>query len=225
MPIHLIHRNRILLVLTLLFTPSLAQAEWGGDLWGPMVWGPSVAVPMLPGSGLVLVVFLAGSASWALLRKQRRAAWVLGALALAVPLLTQAKEISFPHSFANGTVADADEVNANFHAVSTFFDDFSSRFGRSPTDPLGAQPNSAGVCTNRTIGEAWLFVGNFEPEGTVFAHGQILSIVTYDSLYSIVGINYGGDGLTTFGVPDMRGLEPEGLNYVICVYGLFPPQN
>jgi microcystin-dependent protein len=104
-------------------------------------------------------------------------------------------------------------------------DEFTSQFGRSPADPLGAEPDSLGVCANRPLGEAWVFVGSYEPEGTVFAHGQILSIVTYSSLYSLVGTSYGGNGQTTFGVPDLRGIEPQGLNYVICVFGVFPPQN
>ncbi len=93
------------LVLSLVAIPSIALAEWGSGFWGQVVWGDSNAVPMLPGSGLLLAVFLAGSASWALLRRQRRAAAVLGSLALVVPLLAQAKEIPFPYVFANGTLS------------------------------------------------------------------------------------------------------------------------
>jgi hypothetical protein len=212
----------ISLAFPLALVPSVALADWGSDFWGQMLWGGSNPVPLLPGAGLLLAVFLAGSASWALLRKQRRAAKVLGALALVVPLLAQAKEIPFPYIFDNGTVADADQVNANLQLVSVYFDDFTSGFGRSPSDPLGADPTSSGICTNRAIGEAWLFVGDYEPQGTVFAQGQTLPISIFSTYYSIVGTTYGGDGRLTVGVPDLRGLEPGGLNYVICVTGLYP---
>jgi len=219
------HWSRAVIVAALVLTPSVAVADWGSGLWGEMFWGGSEVVPMLPGEGLLLMVFLAGSAGWALFRRERKAAAVFGALALTVPVLAHAKAIQIPHVFVDGTVALADEVNANFLAVSDAFDDFTAQFGRSPASPLGNEPDSLGVCANRTIGETWLFAGNYEPEGTVYAHGQILPINIYDSLFSILGVNYGGDGQTTFGVPDLRGLEPKGVNYVICVFGLFPLQN
>lgn len=216
---------RVVLVFALVLAPSVAAAEWGAALWGEMIWGAPVDVPALPGGGLVLAAFLAGSASWALLRRHQRAAVVLGALAFATPLLSQAEVITFPNLFANGTVADANEVNENFQAASFAFDKFTNQFGRDPADPQGNLPNTQGVCANRAIGEVWQFAGNYEPQGTVFAHGQNLSIVQYTSLFSIVGIRYGGDGLTKFGVPDLRGLEPSGINYVICTLGAFPYQN
>ena len=52
---------------------------------------------------------------------------------------------------------------------------------------------------------------NFAPRGWAFCDGQILPINQNQSLYSLLGNNYGGDGRTTFGVPDLRGRIPIGL--------------
>ena len=58
------------------------------------------------------------------------------------------------------------------------------------------------------IGEIILFGGNFAPKGWSFCNGQLLSIEVNAALYSILGTNYGGDGITTFGLPDLRGRVP-----------------
>jgi len=55
------------------------------------------------------------------------------------------------------------------------------------------------------IGEVSLFAGNFAPAGWAFADGQLLSIASNSALFSILGTTYGGDGETTFGLPDLRG--------------------
>jgi microcystin-dependent protein len=58
------------------------------------------------------------------------------------------------------------------------------------------------------IGEIRLFAGNFAPRGWAFCHGQLLSISDHTALFSILGTTYGGDGRTTFGLPDLRGRVP-----------------
>ena len=55
------------------------------------------------------------------------------------------------------------------------------------------------------IGEVRMFGGNFAPRGWAFCDGQLLAISTNDALFSILGTMYGGDGRTTFALPDMRG--------------------
>jgi microcystin-dependent protein len=55
------------------------------------------------------------------------------------------------------------------------------------------------------IGEIALFGFNFAPRGWALAEGQILPIATYSALYSLLGTYYGGDGRSTFGLPDLRG--------------------
>jgi microcystin-dependent protein len=58
------------------------------------------------------------------------------------------------------------------------------------------------------IGEVRMFSGNFAPRGWAFCHGQLLAISSNDALFSILGTTYGGDGRTTFALPDLRGRAP-----------------
>lgn len=60
------------------------------------------------------------------------------------------------------------------------------------------------------IGEVILFAGNFEPRGWMYCDGQLLPIAQFSALYSILGTAYGGDGQTTFALPDLRGRVPLG---------------
>ncbi len=55
-----------------------------------------------------------------------------------------------------------------------------------------------------TIAEVRIFAGNFAPKGWVLCQGQLLNINSNQAVYSIVGTLYGGDGRTTFGLPDLR---------------------
>lgn len=55
------------------------------------------------------------------------------------------------------------------------------------------------------IGEVILFGGNFAPRGWALCDGQLLPISQYSALFSILGTTYGGDGRTTFALPDLRG--------------------
>ncbi|MEM9547256.1 MAG: tail fiber protein, partial [Bacteroidota bacterium] len=55
------------------------------------------------------------------------------------------------------------------------------------------------------IGQVMLFGGNFAPRGWALCQGQLLAISTHSALFSILGTIYGGDGRTTFALPDLRG--------------------
>ena len=55
------------------------------------------------------------------------------------------------------------------------------------------------------IAEIRLFAGNFAPRGWAFCNGQILSIAQNTALFSLLGTTYGGNGQTTFALPDLRG--------------------
>ena len=55
------------------------------------------------------------------------------------------------------------------------------------------------------IGEVRIFAGNFAPRGWAFCEGQLLAISSNTALFSILGTTYGGDGRTTFALPDLRG--------------------
>jgi len=55
------------------------------------------------------------------------------------------------------------------------------------------------------IGEIRLFAGNFSPKNWTYCAGQLMAIAQNTALFSILGVTYGGDGKTTFGIPDLRG--------------------
>lgn len=58
------------------------------------------------------------------------------------------------------------------------------------------------------LGQTILFAGNFAPRGWALCEGQLLPISQYQALFSILGTTYGGDGRTSFGLPDLRGRAP-----------------
>lgn len=95
------------------------------------------------------------------------------------------------------------------------------------------------------IGEIRLFAGSFAPVGWALCNGQELDIRAHQSLYSVIGTTYGGDGVRTFRLPDFRGrapaaapfppaaTEPEQdgaaapaayvhINYMISLHGVYP---
>ena len=61
------------------------------------------------------------------------------------------------------------------------------------------------------IGEIRMFAGNFAPKGWAFCQGQLLPIAQNTALFSLLGTTYGGNGTTTFALPDLRGRVPVGF--------------
>lgn len=59
--------------------------------------------------------------------------------------------------------------------------------------------------SERFLGEIRIFGGNYAPQGWAFCDGQFLAIANYNALFSLLGTTYGGDGRSTFAVPDLRG--------------------
>jgi microcystin-dependent protein len=58
------------------------------------------------------------------------------------------------------------------------------------------------------VGEIRMFAGNFPPNGWMFCEGQLLPISENDTLFTLIGTTYGGDGQETFALPDLRGRAP-----------------
>lgn len=58
------------------------------------------------------------------------------------------------------------------------------------------------------VGEIRIFAGNFAPVGWMFCDGQLLPISEYETLFQLIGTTYGGDGQSTFALPDLRGRIP-----------------
>jgi microcystin-dependent protein len=71
------------------------------------------------------------------------------------------------------------------------------------------------------VGEIRMFAGNFAPAGWMFCEGQLLPISEYETLFNLIGTTYGGDGQSTFGLPDLRGRIPvhQGNNFTLAEMG------
>jgi hypothetical protein len=99
---------------------------------------------------------------------------------------------------------------------------------QGPEGPAGEDPRfgtntswgAQGRGTECTLGEIILTAGTVA--NGIPAQGQLLSISANPALFSLLGTLYGGDGRTTFGLPDLRGVAPNGLTYTICNIGIYP---
>jgi microcystin-dependent protein len=71
--------------------------------------------------------------------------------------------------------------------------------------------------TTPYIGEIRVFAGNFAPVGWLLCQGQLLPIAQYDVLFNLIGTTYGGDGQTTFALPNLASRIPyhQGAGYVL----------
>lgn len=76
-----------------------------------------------------------------------------------------------------------------------------------------AAPAQATCSSDPYMGSVCITAATFCPRGYVEAQGQMLAISSYTALYSLLGDVYGGDGRTTFGIPDLRGRTPVGQGY------------
>ena len=71
------------------------------------------------------------------------------------------------------------------------------------------------------VGEIRMFAGNFAPAGWMFCEGQLLPISEYETLFQLIGTTYGGDGQSTFALPDLRGRIPihQGNGFILAETG------
>jgi len=85
-----------------------------------------------------------------------------------------------------------------------------------------------------TIGQIQLFAFGFVPTGWALCNGQTLPITGNEALYSLLSITYGGDGKTTFGLPNLNGAngQPRAslrtdafMQYYIATEGLYPARS
>jgi microcystin-dependent protein len=75
------------------------------------------------------------------------------------------------------------------------------------------------------LGSLLLVPYNFVPVGWALCNGQILQISQNTALFSLIGTTFGGDGVTTFALPDHRTQAPNGLTWIIAVQGIFPSRS
>ena len=90
------------------------------------------------------------------------------------------------------------------------------RFG---TNTGNARTGTGATCT---LGQMILSASPGVTSGGVAAKGQLLPINQNQAIFALLGTTYGGDGITTFALPDMRSITPNNMTYSICVAGIFP---
>ena len=71
------------------------------------------------------------------------------------------------------------------------------------------------------VGEIRIFAGNFAPAGWMFCEGQLLPISENETLFQLIGTTYGGDGQSTFALPDLRSRGPihQGNGFILAETG------
>ncbi len=93
----------------------------------------------------------------------------------------------------------------------------------SPTGTAFVTGFSSFACNNMNIGDIILSVNGYT-QGALPADGRLLPINQNTAVFSLLGTNFGGDGVTNFALPDLRSFAPRGLQYSICITGVFPPR-
>jgi microcystin-dependent protein len=79
------------------------------------------------------------------------------------------------------------------------------------------------IAVQYTIGQVEIFAFKFAPVGFMACQGQLLSIMQYQALFSLIGTQYGGNGVTDFALPKLAPVTPQGPFYYICVQGSGEP--
>ena len=140
---------------------------WGTDSWGEMLWGGVQAVPLMGPFGFLAMAlcFLVGG--W-VMQSRHRTRWLthLTVTALLVVPLAAVAAVTLPHSFTDGTVAEAEQVNANFDALVTEVNSLTHVWGQ--VDATGAVVEGTGFTSTR------LSTGRYQ--------------ITYDTPFSGVAI-------------------------------------
>lgn len=78
------------------------------------------------------------------------------------------------------------------------------------------------------LGEINAYPYMFEPANWALCDGRLLSISTYQALFTLLGTTFGGDGVTTFALPDLRpaAIGRGGVRYFMCVInGIYPSRD
>jgi Phage Tail Collar Domain/Collagen triple helix repeat (20 copies) len=91
--------------------------------------------------------------------------------------------------------------------------------GKYGVNTGGAHSANGSECT---LAEIRLTASPSLTAGGVPASGQILPINQNTALFSLLGTTYGGNGTTSFALPNLQGLAPNGMTYSICIAGIFP---
>jgi hypothetical protein len=89
---------------------------------------------------------------------------------------------------------------------------------------FGTDVGNAAAATGAdcTLGQVLLTASTLKTAGGVPANGQLLPIAQNVALFALLGTTYGGDGKSTFALPDLRSITPDNMTYSICIFGVWP---
>jgi microcystin-dependent protein len=91
------------------------------------------------------------------------------------------------------------------------------------TAELAPAHTQKGTSMEPFLGQIQLLPYNFVPIGWAFCEGQEVSISQNTALFSLLGTMYGGNGTSTFALPNLKGQEPDpNMHYCIALRGIFP---
>jgi hypothetical protein len=90
------------------------------------------------------------------------------------------------------------------------------------TFDIGNFSGGGGGTVECTIGSILLNVSSEYPSNYLPADGRLLNIASNTALFSLIGVNYGGNGTSNFALPDLRSAAPNNTQYLICAIGVFP---
>jgi hypothetical protein len=131
--------------------------------------------------------------------------------------------VSAPYAFRALLAETAtNAITANSASTANTATVAGSLTGLGDTTNTGTQGSGSGG-VECYLTEMRLFAGVIVPGNFLKANGQLLLISQYEAVFALMGTTYGGDGVSTFAMPDMRPLTPNNMNYGICVLGVFPP--
>lgn len=138
---------------------------------------------------------------------------------------------------AAGTNASVTNTGTSSSAVLNFTIPKGATGSQGPAGPTGpsgtagifgtndfsfSQGNTAGASC--TLGSIMLNVSTIYGSNYLPADGRLLAIETNTPLFSLIGVNYGGNGTSNFGLPNLTAAAPNGTSYLICVTGVFPEE-
>jgi hypothetical protein len=131
--------------------------------------------------------------------------------------------LGIPHSKGDLRAVDTGERCRSYERAVAWNQQGPAGEAGPPVAGLGANTGmaAAGRGAQCTLGQIILNASTNVAVGTP-ARGQLLPINTNQALFSLIGTTYGGDGRTTFALPDLRTVTPDNMTYSICDDGIFP---
>jgi hypothetical protein len=177
------------------------------------------------GGNLILTPFKSGSVWYGLdnANTQNHFFYTTGALRMAI---VASGNVGIGTTTPASTLDVAGNLTVSGSGHALVFPDGTQQTTAGPTGVFGSNNinffTNGGSGASCTLGSILLNASVLYSENYLPADGRLLSISTNTALFSLLGTNYGGNGTSTFALPDLRKAAPNNTQYLICVSGVFP---